>query len=62
LRQLRRHEEHYPTHGLELAAVVTLPTWGCGSNLYRPQKLEVYLYPTGFEYEAVKMARVDQVL
>jgi hypothetical protein len=22
LRQLRRHEEHYPTHDLELAAVV----------------------------------------
>jgi hypothetical protein len=27
-RQLRRHEEHYPTHDLELAAVVmTLRTW-----------------------------------
>jgi hypothetical protein len=28
LRQLRRHEEHYPTHHLELAAVVmALQTW-----------------------------------
>jgi hypothetical protein len=28
LRQLRRHEEHYPTHDLELAAVVmALRTW-----------------------------------
>jgi hypothetical protein len=28
LRQLRRHEEHYPTHDLELATVVmTLRTW-----------------------------------
>jgi hypothetical protein len=28
LRQLRHHEEHYPTHDLELAAVViTLWTW-----------------------------------
>jgi hypothetical protein len=27
-RQLRRHEEHYPTHDLELAAVVmALRTW-----------------------------------
>jgi hypothetical protein len=27
-RQLRRHEEHYPTHDLELAAVVVaLRTW-----------------------------------
>jgi hypothetical protein len=28
LQQLRRHEEHYPTHDLELAAVVmVLRTW-----------------------------------
>jgi hypothetical protein len=27
-RQLKRHEEHYPTHDLELAAIVmTLSTW-----------------------------------
>jgi hypothetical protein len=36
--------------------VTTLSTGKCGSHLYGPQKLEVYLYPTGFEYEAVKMA------
>jgi hypothetical protein len=42
--------------------VATLSTWECGSYLYGPQKLEVYLYPTGFEYEATKMAQVDQGL
>jgi hypothetical protein len=63
-RQLRRHEENYPTHDLELAVVVvaSLSSWECGSYLYRPQKLEVYLYPTGFEYAVAKMARVDQRL
>jgi hypothetical protein len=41
-RQLRRHEEHYPTHDLELAAVVhaqknmaSLSAWECLSHLYR---------------------------
>jgi hypothetical protein len=42
--------------------VVTLYTWECGSYLYRPQKLEVHLYPTRFEHEVAKMARVDQGL
>jgi hypothetical protein len=59
-RQLRRHEEHYPTHDLELAALVmdvaSLSTWEYGSYLYGPQKLEVHLYPTRFEHEAAKMA------
>jgi hypothetical protein len=32
--------------------VATLSTWECGSYLYSPQKLEVHLYPTGFEHEA----------
>jgi hypothetical protein len=68
LRQLRHHEEHYPTHDLELAAVVmALRTWrhyllGNVVHIYRPQKFEVHLYPTGFENEAIKMARVDQGL
>jgi hypothetical protein len=42
--------------------VVSLSAWECGSYLYRPQKLEVHLYPTGFEHEAVKVARIDQGL
>jgi hypothetical protein len=41
---------------------VSLSTWECGSYLYGPQELEVLLYPTGFEHEAVKMARVNQRL
>jgi hypothetical protein len=33
-----------------------------GSHLYGSQKLKVHLYPTGFEHEAAKVARVDQEL
>jgi hypothetical protein len=42
--------------------VASLSTWECGSYLYGPQKLEVHLYPTRFEYEVAKMARVDKRL
>jgi hypothetical protein len=42
--------------------MATLSAWECGSHLYGPQELEVYLYPTGSKYEAKKMARVDQRL
>jgi hypothetical protein len=41
---------------------MTLSAWECGSHLYEPQKLEVHLYSSGFEHEAAKMARVDQIL
>jgi hypothetical protein len=34
--------------------VATLSAWEYGSHLYEPQKLEVYLYPTRFEYEVTK--------
>jgi hypothetical protein len=36
--------------------MVKLSACECGSYLYGPQKLEVYLYPTRLEYEAKKMA------
>jgi hypothetical protein len=56
-RQLRHHKEHYPTHELELAAVVmTLFAGKYGSYLYRTQKFEVYLYLARSKYEAKKMA------
>jgi hypothetical protein len=42
--------------------VASLSTWECASYLYGQQKLEVYLYPTRFEHEAVNMARVNQRL
>jgi hypothetical protein len=60
--QLRLHEEHYPTHDLELAAMATLSTGEHGSHLYRPQKLEVHLYPTRYEHETLKVAQVDERL
>jgi hypothetical protein len=41
---------------------MSLSTWECGSYLYGLQKLEVYLYPSGFKHEVAKMARVDQRL
>jgi hypothetical protein len=31
-RQLRKHEEHYPTHDLELAAMVVTPTFCKNKN------------------------------
>jgi hypothetical protein len=42
--------------------MAALSTWECGSYLYGPQKLEVHLYPTGFQYEATKVALIDQGL
>jgi hypothetical protein len=41
---------------------VTLSAWERGSYLYGPHEFKVYLYPTRSEYEAKKMARVDQGL
>jgi hypothetical protein len=62
-RQLRQHEEHYPTHDLELAAVVhALKIWryyllGNICHVYTDhKKSEIYLYPIRTEYETTKMA------
>jgi ribonuclease HI len=50
LRQLRRHEEHYPTHDLELAAVVmALQTWhhyllGNAVHIYTDHKSLKYIF------------------
>jgi hypothetical protein len=68
LRQLRCHEEHYPTHDLELAALVmALRTWrhyllGNVVHIYMDHKSLKYLYLARSEHEAKKMARVDQGL
>jgi hypothetical protein len=49
-RQLRRHEEHYPTHGLELAAVVhALKIWphyllGNVCHMYTDHKSLKYIF------------------
>ena len=64
-RQLKQHEEHYPTHDLELAAVVhALKIWrhyllGYLSYLYRSQESKVYLYSIRIEHAAKKMVRID---
>jgi hypothetical protein len=66
-RQLRRYEEHYPTHDLELAAVVhALKIWrhyllGNICHLYTDHK-SVYLYPVRAKHEAKKVARANQRL
>jgi hypothetical protein len=48
--------------GDDIEDEVTLSARKCGSHLYGPQKFEVYLYPSRSEYEAEKMARIDQGL
>jgi hypothetical protein len=67
-RQLRRHEEHYPTHDLELLAVMhILKVWrhyllGNLAHIYTDHKSLKYLNSTRLEHEAAKMARTDQRL
>ena len=54
-RQLKKHEQNYPTHGLEIVAgVFAMEIEGvivrCDlRNLHRPQELEVYLSATRHE-------------
>jgi hypothetical protein len=66
-RQLRWHEEHYPTHDLELAAVVyALKIWHhyllgiC--HIYRSQEFKVHFHPVEVKHETEKVARADQGL
>ena len=68
-RQLKKHEEHYPTHDLELAAVVhALKVWrhyllGNICHIYTDhKKFEIYLHSVRAEYEAKKMVRTYQRL
>ncbi|WVZ64035.1 LOW QUALITY PROTEIN: hypothetical protein U9M48_013614 [Paspalum notatum var. saurae] len=53
-RQLRKHEANYPTHDLELAAVVhALKIWRQYlSYLHRLQEPQIYPHTTRIEYEA----------
>jgi hypothetical protein len=66
-RQLRWHEEHYPTHDLELAAVVhALKIWHhyllgiC--HIYRSQEFKVHFHQVEVKHETEKVARADQGL
>jgi hypothetical protein len=52
----------YSSRGNGIKNMATLSAWECGSHLYGLQELEVYLYPVKSEYEAKKMARIDQGL
>jgi hypothetical protein len=62
-RQLRKHEENYPTHDLELAAMVhALKIWRhylIVRYLYRSQESEVFLHSGRAKYEAEKMVRAN---
>ena len=68
-RQLKEHENRYPTHDLELAAVVhALKIWrhyliGNKCDIYTDHKSLKYFFHSGrSKYEATSMARVDQRL
>jgi hypothetical protein len=62
--QLRRHEEHYPTHDLELAAVVMAFWMWCHYLLGNvvPIYTDHKSHSTRPEHEATKKARGDQGL
>ena len=61
-RQLRPHEQNYPTHDLEFAAVVhVLKIWrhyliGNKCEIYTDHK--VHFHPTRFEFKAKKVAGI----
>ena len=61
-RQLKNQEQNYPTHDLELAAIVfALKIWRhylYGEQFevfFRPQKSEVYFHTVGPQHEAMQM-------
>ena len=64
-RQLKPHEKNYPTHDLELAAVIfALKIWrhyllGDQVLIYTSQEFKVYLHLEGAEHEAKELARID---
>ncbi|WVZ83584.1 LOW QUALITY PROTEIN: hypothetical protein U9M48_030716 [Paspalum notatum var. saurae] len=49
-RQLKDHEQNYPTHDLELAAVVHAPKvwrhYRLATSVYRPQEPQVHFHPS----------------
>ena len=67
-RQLKKHEQNYPVHDLELAAVIiALKMWRhhlyvARSDLYRPQKLEVCVHVARPKPEAAQVGRVHEGL
>ena len=62
-RQLKKHEENYPTHDLEFAVVMfaqknmeTLLIWCSLSDLYRSPESSIYFHPKRVKPETKKMA------
>ena len=56
-RQLKNHEQNYPTQDLELAAIVfALKIW---HHYLYGEESEVYLYTAGPQHEAKQMDRVS---
>jgi hypothetical protein len=61
-RQLKKHEGNYPTHDLELAAVVfALKSWrhylyGESCDIYIDHKSQVYFHSERAEFEAASVA------
>jgi hypothetical protein len=60
-RQLRCHEEYYPTHDLELLVVIHALKES-SVHLQRSQEFEVSVHLARFEHEAAKIAITDQGL
>ena len=67
-RQLKTHEQNYPTHDLELVAVIfALKIWrhylyGESCDIFTDHKFKVYFHSEGSEFEAKKEVVVDQRL
>ena len=68
-RQLKKHEQNYPTHDLELAAVIfTLKIWGhywygvSGEIFTDHKSLKCIFQQRKFELEAKKMVRTPERL
>ena len=67
--QLKNHEQNYPTHDMELAAVVfalkilaPLLIWRGVRGVLIPQKSEVYFHIAGPQHEATQMDGVPRGL
>jgi hypothetical protein len=68
-RLLKPHEQNYPTHDLELAAIVhalknmeALPDWEQMSHLHKSQEPEVHFHSARPQSPSTKMAGIDQRL
>ena len=67
-RQLKKHEQNYPTHYLEMTAVVfSLKLWrhylyGVTCEIYTDHKSLKYIFQQRFEFETEKMVGIAERL